>query len=62
VPYGEGNSDPYLIYSSIKKGTHTFHSSLKDDKVKSLINNLLTKNPKIRALLSFDKIKESEYF
>lgn len=63
LPFGETTSnDPYAVYSSIKKNTLLYPVFLKDEKVKKLIGLLLTKNPKQRANLNFNKIRSHDYF
>lgn len=64
LPFGENiGNDPYKLFKVIQKEKVQFPKFLVDDKVKKLINFILIKDPKMRnAMVSFEKIKEHEYF
>jgi|JI9StandDraft_1071089.scaffolds.fasta_scaffold469097_1 cGMP-dependent protein kinase len=64
LPFGEHiHNDPYTLYSMIKKDKVSFPKFVSDEKVKSLINFILVKDPKSRSTgVSFEKIKKHEYF
>ena len=63
LPFGDSAStDPYAVYTDIKKHNVTFPKFMKDHNAKNLINALLIKNPKQRSATSFQMIREHSFF
>lgn len=63
VPFGEQETDPYMVYELVQQGKLNFPpESDNKDKVKDLIAQLLSKNPATRIGGSFDNLKIHPWF
>jgi cGMP-dependent protein kinase len=60
VPFGEGEEDPYRIYTSILRGELIFPNFVNLDDCKGLIEKLLSRNPVFRG--TYESIKKHPWF
>lgn len=64
LPFGEDDSDPYVVMKKIKTEPITFPESASVNReAKELLELLLEKNHKVRSIkATFENIKKSPYF
>ena len=63
VPFGDDETDPYMIYEVVQKGKLSFPvGSDNKDNVKDLLTQLLNKNAAVRLGGSFDNLKAHAWF
>ena len=63
VPFGDEETDPYMIYQKVQEGRPTFPTWVDNkNKVKEFINQLLSKNPANRLGGNFENLKAHPWF
>lgn len=62
VPFGEDDEDPIVIYEKILEGSIEFEKSyFKSLNLRSILNQLLNKNPAARTCGGFNFIKKNPW-